>query len=100
MFAPYPVNSTTRYALPGTLRDGRPIELLPFLFSGDPRRLTPANEGRLQDMDAAFAGDERWRKYFENLHDSGNARRSSSRCSGSIAVLPTNRRRDRSGIPK
>jgi hypothetical protein len=72
MFAPYPVNSTTWYTIPGTLRDGRRVELLPVLFSGAPR-IIPASEGKPRDMSAAFAGDERWRKYFENLHDANNA---------------------------
>lgn len=73
MFAPDPVDSTTWYAIPGTLRDGRRIDLLPLLYSGDARRVTPASEEKPGDMAGAFAGDERWRKYFENLHDAGNA---------------------------
>jgi hypothetical protein len=73
MFAPYPVDSTTWYTIPGTLRDGRQIALIPVLFGGDRRHVTPASEEKPRDMGAAFAGDERWRKYFENLHNAGNA---------------------------
>jgi hypothetical protein len=72
MFAPFPYDSTSWYRIPGTLRDGQRVELMPFLFHGD-ASLRPASEEKPSDMRAAFAGDERWRKYFEHLHDAGNA---------------------------
>jgi hypothetical protein len=73
MFAPFPFNGTSWYVIPGTLGDGRQVDLVPFLFHGDPHRLTPASREKPPDMGAAFARDERWRKYFENLHDAHNA---------------------------
>jgi hypothetical protein len=73
MFTPYPVDSTTWYAIPGTLRDGRQVALMPFLYHGDPDHLTPVGGEKPPDMAAAFARDERWRKYFESLHDPSNA---------------------------
>jgi hypothetical protein len=73
MFAPYPLNSSNWYSIPGTLRNGEQIDLMPFVLGGDPHRLTPVSGEKPQDMAGAFAHDEHWRKYFENLRDAENA---------------------------
>jgi hypothetical protein len=73
MFAPYPYDSASWYTIPGTLRDGQQLDLMPFLTHGDAHRLVPASAEKPRDMSNAFAGDERWRKCFENLHDAQNA---------------------------
>jgi hypothetical protein len=67
------LTGTNWYTIPGTLRDGQQVDLMPFLFAGDPHRLAPASEEKPRDMSAVFGGDERWRKYFENLQGGGNA---------------------------
>jgi hypothetical protein len=67
MFAPYPLNSTNWYSIPGKLRNGEQTDLMPFVLDGDPHRLTPVSGEKPQDMGGAFAHDEHWRKYFENL---------------------------------
>ena len=73
MFAPFPYNSSSWYFIPGTLRDGRQVDLVPFLFRGDQHDITPASWEKPRDMRDVFAHDERWRKYFESLHDESNA---------------------------
>jgi hypothetical protein len=67
MFAPYPFKATSWYVIPGTLRDGRQIDLLPAVLYDDPHLLAEVNWERPQDVRDNLNREERWRKYFEVL---------------------------------
>jgi len=67
MFAPYPTNGSTWFIIPGTLRDGREIDLLPALLHDDPNLLPEVDWEKPRNLRSYFNGEERWRKYFEVL---------------------------------
>lgn len=67
MFAPYPTKSTMWFVLPGTLKDGTQIDLLPPTIHNDPHLFQAINWAEPSDVRATFNGDERWRKYLESL---------------------------------
>ena len=72
MFAPYPTKGTTWHIVPGTLRDGRQIDLLPATIHDDPHRFAPIEWGEPRNIRDTFGGEERWRKYLESLSN-GNS---------------------------
>jgi hypothetical protein len=67
MFAPYPFRSTSWYVIPGTLADGRAIDLLPFVLREDPRLFKEVEWEKPEDVRGNLNWEERWRKYFEVL---------------------------------
>jgi hypothetical protein len=67
MFAPYPFRSTSWYVIPGTLADGRQIDLLPFVLREDPRLFKEVEWEKPEDVRGNLNREERWRKYFEVL---------------------------------
>jgi hypothetical protein len=73
MFAPYPVKSTMWFVLPGTLQDGRQVDLLPSTIYDHPRLLADVHWEEPSDIRATFNGEERWRKVFESLANGGNS---------------------------
>jgi Vitamin K-dependent gamma-carboxylase len=73
MFAPYPVKSTMWFIAPGTLQDGRQVDLLPSVIEDNPRLLAEVNWGEPSDVRATFNGEERWRKVFESIANSGDS---------------------------
>jgi len=73
MFAPYPVKSTMWFIVPGTLQDGRQIDLLPSVIHNNPRLFAEVDWGEPSDVRATFNGEERWRKVFESLANSGDS---------------------------
>jgi hypothetical protein len=73
MFAPYPVKSTMWFIVPGTLQDGRQVDLLPSVVEDNPRLLVEVNWGEPSDVRATFNGEERWRKVFESLANTGDS---------------------------
>src|SRR5207253_1323216 len=54
MFAPYPTTSTTWYVIPGTLQDGRQIDLVPFVVHDDPHLLTAVDWEKPHDLRGTF----------------------------------------------
>jgi hypothetical protein len=73
MFAPYPVKSTMWFIVPGTLQDGRQVDLLPSVVEDNPRLVAEVDWGEPSDVRATFNGEERWRKVFESLANSGDS---------------------------
>jgi hypothetical protein len=64
MFAPSPLMDDGWYIIPGTLQDGRTVDLAGVL-TGD-EGLRPVSGRRPSNIRATFK-NERWRKYLENL---------------------------------
>jgi hypothetical protein len=73
MFAPFPVKSTMWFIAPGALQDGRQIDVLPSVISDNPHLFAEVNWGEPSDIRATFNGEERWRKVFESLANSGDS---------------------------
>lgn len=73
MFAPYPVKSTMWFIVPGTLQDGRQVDVLPSVVEDNPRLAAQVNWGEPNDVRATFNGEERWRKVFESIANSGDS---------------------------
>jgi hypothetical protein len=73
MFAPYPVKSTMWFIAPGILQDGRQIDLLPSAIEDNPHLFAEVDRGEPIDVRATFNGEERWRKVFESLANSGDS---------------------------
>ena len=73
MFAPYPVKSTTWFIVPGTLQDGRQVDVLPSVVEDNPRLFAEVNWGEPSDVRATFNGEERWRKVFESLANTADS---------------------------
>ena len=69
MFAPSPIKSTMWFIIPGTLKDGRQVDLLPSVIYDNPRLLEAISWGEPSDVRATFNREERWRKYLESLSD-------------------------------
>ena len=67
MFAPSSVKSTAWFIVPGILRDGRQIDLLPSVIHDDPHLFAEVDWGEPSDIRATFNREERWRKVFERL---------------------------------
>jgi hypothetical protein len=68
MFAPSPSAwSTTWYVIPGTLRDGREVDLFASAVSGDPSLVKEVSWEKPPNI--AGTMDKYWRKYLENLND-------------------------------
>jgi hypothetical protein len=72
MFAPYPIKSSSWFIVPGTLSDGRQIDLLPSVIYDDPGLFAEVHWGEPSDVRATFNGEERWRKVIESLSNSGD----------------------------
>jgi hypothetical protein len=73
MFAPYPVKSTMWFIAPGTLQDGRQIDLLPSVIEDNTGLFAEVDWGEPSDVRATFNGEERWRKVIESLANSGDS---------------------------
>jgi hypothetical protein len=73
MFAPYPVKSTMWFIAPGTLHDGRKVDLLPSAIQGNPGLFAEVDWGEPSDVRATFNSEERWRKVFESLANTGDS---------------------------
>jgi hypothetical protein len=73
MFAPYPVKSTMWFIVPGTLQDGRQVDLLRSVVEDNPRLFAEVNWGEPSDVRGTFNGEERWRKVFESLANTADA---------------------------
>ena len=67
MFAPSSVKSTAWFIVPGILRDGRQIDLLPSVIHDNPHLFAEVDWGEPSDVRATFNREERWRKVFERL---------------------------------
>jgi hypothetical protein len=72
MFAPYPVKSTMWFIAPGTLQDGRQVDVLPATIHDNPHLFAEVDWGEPSDVRATFNGEERWRKVFESLANTGD----------------------------
>jgi hypothetical protein len=64
MFAPYPLKDDGWYVIPGTLRDGRTVDLAGVLR--DDESFHAVSLRRPHDIRATFK-NEHWRKYLENV---------------------------------
>lgn len=73
MFAPYPVKSTMWFIIPGTLQDGRQVDVLPATIHNNPHLFAEVDWGEPSAIRATFNGEERWRKVFESLANGGNS---------------------------
>ena len=73
MFAPYPVKSTMWFIAPGTLQDGRQIDVLPSVIHNNPHLFDEVDWGAPGDVRATFNGEERWRKVFESVGNTGDS---------------------------
>jgi hypothetical protein len=69
MFAPSPIRSTRWIVIPGTLQDGRQVDLLPSVIHDNPRLFAEVDWREPGDVRATFNHEERWRKYLELLSD-------------------------------
>ncbi len=68
MFAPSPsAYSTIWYVIPGTLRDGREVDLFASTISGEPSLVKEVSWGKPQNISGTL--DKYWRKYMEHLTD-------------------------------
>ncbi len=61
------------FIVPGTLQDGRQIDLLPSVVEDNPHLVAEVEWGEPSDVRATFNGEERWRKVFESLANSGDS---------------------------
>jgi hypothetical protein len=64
MFAPSPIKDDGWYVIPGTLRDGREVDVAGVLR--DDHAIRPVSWRRPANIRATYDG-ERWRKYLEEL---------------------------------
>ena len=61
------------FVVPGTLQDGRQVDLLPSVVEDNPRLFAEVNWGEPSDVRATFNGEERWRKVFESLANTADS---------------------------
>jgi hypothetical protein len=73
MFAPRPSTATTWYVMPGTLQDGRELDLLPLVVHGDADLVSAVSWLRPRNFDAVF-GDKYWRKYLGAIRSEADQR--------------------------
>ena len=74
MFAPRPTTVTGWYVIPGTLSDGRQVDLVRAVVHDDPELVQDVSWERPDDLDAIFE-DKYWRKYLDAIRDDSAQRR-------------------------
>jgi hypothetical protein len=74
MFAPRPVTVTGWYVIPGTLGDGRQVDLVRAVVNDDPDLIREVSWERPDDLDVIFE-DKYWRKYLDAIRDDSAQRR-------------------------
>ena len=70
MFAPSPSKEDGWYVIPGKLRDGREVDLMPI--TRDDYGMHPVSYEKPQDIPATYK-NEHWRKYLENIYSQDHA---------------------------
>jgi Vitamin K-dependent gamma-carboxylase len=70
MFAPSPSNEDGWYVIPGKLRDGQKVNLMPI--TRDDYSMHPISYEKPQDIPATYK-NEHWRKYLENIYNRDHA---------------------------
>jgi vitamin K-dependent gamma-carboxylase-like protein len=70
MFAPSPSNEDGWYVIPGELRDGQKVDLMPI--TRDDYSMHPISYEKPQDIPATYK-NEHWRKYLENIYNQDHA---------------------------
>ena len=70
MFAPSPSNEDGWYVIPGELRDGKKVDLMPI--TRDDYSMHPVSYEKPQDIRATYK-NEHWRKYLENIYNQDHA---------------------------
>ncbi len=70
MFAPSPSNEDGWYVIPGELRDGQKVDLMPI--TRDDYGIYPISYEKPQDIPATYK-NEHWRKYLENIYNQDHA---------------------------
>ena len=70
MFAPSPSNEDGWYVIPGELRDGEKVDLMPI--TRDDYAMHPVSYEKPQDIPATYK-NEHWRKYLENIYNQDHA---------------------------
>jgi hypothetical protein len=70
MFAPSPFKADGWYVIPGKLKDGQSVDLMPI--TRDDYGLHPVSYDKPESVRATYK-NEHWRKYFENLYNDDNA---------------------------
>lgn len=71
MFSPRPMSDDGWFVIPGTLRDGSKVDLMPWLANYG--EAPPLSWDKPKEVGVQFR-DERWRKYFLNLWPTSNIR--------------------------
>ena len=66
MFAPSPSKEDGWYVIPGELRDGQKVDLMPI--TRDDYGVYPVSYEKPQDVPATYK-NEHWRKYLENIYN-------------------------------
>jgi hypothetical protein len=66
MFAPSPTKEDGWYVIPGELRDGQKVDLMPI--TRDDYGVHPVSYEKPQDVPATYK-NEHWRKYLENIYN-------------------------------
>jgi hypothetical protein len=70
MFAPSPSKEDGWYVIPGELRDGQKVDLMPI--TRDDYSMHPISYEKPQDIPATYK-NEHWRKYLENIYNQDHA---------------------------
>jgi hypothetical protein len=70
MFAPSPSKEDGWYVIPGELRDGQKVDLMPI--TRDDYGKHPISYEKPQDITATYK-NEHWRKYLENIYNQDHA---------------------------
>src|SRR5215212_10835548 len=70
MFAPSPSKEDGWYVIPGELRDGQKVDLMPI--TRDDYGMHPISYEKPQDITATYK-NEHWRKYLENIYNQDHA---------------------------
>jgi hypothetical protein len=70
MFAPSPSKEDGWYVIPGELRDGQKVDLMPI--TRDDYSKHPISYEKPQDIPATYK-NEHWRKYLENIYNQDHA---------------------------
>jgi hypothetical protein len=70
MFAPSPSNEDGWYVIPGELRDGKRVDLMPI--TRDDYSMHPVLYEKPQNVRATYK-NEHWRKYLENIYNQDHA---------------------------
>ena len=74
MFAPRPTTVTGWYVIPGTLSDGRQVDLVMAVVHDDPDLVHELSWEKPDDLDDIFE-DKYWRKYLDAIRDDSAQRR-------------------------